>query len=51
MMTVVATKRYRSRRARQAFHSAVIFGNGLEHDAPPEISVDLDVPFVPPRVG
>ena len=36
---------------RQAFRSAVILGHGLEDDAPEEIPVDLDVPFLPAGVG
>ena len=33
--------------AGQAFRAAVIFGHGLQDDAPPEIPVNLDVPFLP----
>ena len=29
----------------------MIFGDGLERDAPPKIPVDLNVPFVPPGIG
>jgi hypothetical protein len=29
----------------------VIFRYGLEHNAPPEIAVDLNVPFIPARIG
>src|SRR5207247_9216334 len=35
----------------QTFSAAMIFGDGLECYAPPEIAVDLHVPFVPPAVG
>ena len=35
----------------QAFRSAVIFGHGLEDDAPEEIPVDLDVPLFPTGIG
>src|SRR5947209_9890511 len=34
----------------EAFRTAVIFSDRLQNDAPPEISVDLDVPFVPAGV-
>ena len=36
---------------RKAFRAAVIFGHGLQRDAPPKVSVNLDVPFVPAGVG
>src|SRR5437764_599010 len=35
----------------EAFRAAVIFGDGLESDAPPKVSVDLDVPLIPAGVG
>src|SRR3954470_20652021 len=35
----------------EALRAAVIFGHGLEGNAPPEVTVNLDVPFVPARVG
>ena len=35
---------------RQAFWPAVILGHGLEDDAPEEIPIDLDVPFLPAGV-
>src|SRR5947207_15506239 len=31
----------------QSFRAGVIFGHSLQDNAPPKISVDLDVPFVP----
>src|SRR4030095_6832950 len=34
-------------RARQSFCSAVVLGHRLQQNAPPKISVNLDVPFVP----
>ena len=37
--------------ARQTLSSAVIFRDGLQHDAPPKISIDLNVPLVPTSVG
>src|SRR6202022_766984 len=37
--------------ARQTSAAAVIFRDGLQFDAPPEIPVDLKVPLVPARVG
>ena len=37
--------------AGQAFGVAMILGHGLEDDAPPKISVDLNVPFVPTGIG
>src|SRR3954463_5211321 len=37
--------------AGQAFRSAVVFGHGLERDTPPEVSVNLDVPFVPAGIA
>ena len=36
---------------RQAFPVTVIFSNRLQRDAPPEISVNLNVPFIPPAIG
>src|SRR5204862_1226664 len=32
-------------------HRAVIFGDSLKRDAPPEIAVNLNVPVVPAAVG
>ena len=29
----------------------MVFGDGLQHDAPPEIAIDLDVPFVPTGIA
>src|SRR5207244_11963049 len=37
--------------ARQTFPAAVVFGDGLKCDAPPEIPIDLNVPLVPPAIG
>src|ERR1017187_3577827 len=37
--------------ARQAFSVAVIFGDGLQLNAPPKVSVNLKVPLVPPTNG
>jgi hypothetical protein len=37
--------------AGQAFPGTVIFGNGLKSDTPPEISVNLNVPLIPSRIG
>src|SRR6266480_1909575 len=37
--------------ARQTFPAAVVFGNGLKRYAPPKISIDLNVPLVPPAIG
>ena len=37
--------------AGEAFRAAVILGHGLQDNAPPEIPVDLDVPFVPTGIG
>src|ERR1051326_2017516 len=37
-------------RARESFRAAVIFRHRLQDDAPPKVSVDLDVPFVPTSV-
>src|ERR1041384_8845671 len=34
-------------RARETFRAAVIFRHRLQDDAPPKVSVNLDVPFVP----
>ena len=31
----------------QAFSVAVIFGDGPQNDAPPEVSLNLNVPFLP----
>ncbi len=39
------------RDAGQAFRPAVIFRHRLQHDAPPEISVNLNVPFIPAGIG
>src|SRR6266850_908437 len=36
---------------RKTLRASVIFRHGLEHDAPPEIAVDLNVPFIPARIG
>ncbi len=35
----------------QTFPAAVVFGDGLKRYAPPEISVDLNVPLVPSAIG
>src|SRR4029077_5126382 len=35
----------------QTFSCAVIFGDGLKRDAPPEIAVNLNVPVIPAAVG
>src|SRR5437879_1253943 len=37
--------------AGQTFPAAVVFGDGLKCYAPPEISIDLNVPLVPPAIG
>src|SRR5437660_10545861 len=37
--------------AGEAFRAAVILGHSLQDNAPPEIPVDLDVPFVPTGIG
>ncbi len=37
--------------ARQAFRAAVIFGHRLQGNAPPKISVNLNVPFIPAGIG
>src|SRR6266571_3651221 len=37
--------------AGQTFPAAVVFGDGLKRYAPPKISVDLNVPLVPPAIG
>src|SRR5207253_11171861 len=37
--------------ARQTFPAAMVFGYGLKRYAPPEISIDLNVPLVPPAIG
>ena len=34
----------------EAFRTAVIFGHSLEHKTPPEISINLNVPFIPAAV-
>src|SRR2546423_14030099 len=38
-------------RAGQPLRAAVIFSDRLENDAPPKISVNLDVPFVPTGIN
>ena len=35
------------RGAGEAFRAAVILRDGAQDNAPPEVAVDLDVPFVP----
>src|SRR5450755_1357622 len=37
--------------ARQTFQAAVIFGHRLQRNAPPKISVNLNVPFIPAGIG
>src|ERR1051325_5941348 len=37
--------------AREAISTSVIFGHGLQHNTPPEVPVDLNVPIVPARIG
>src|SRR5207302_6553653 len=37
--------------AREAFRAAVILGHGLQRDAPPKISVNLNVPLIPAGIG
>src|SRR6266436_3571307 len=37
--------------AGQTFPAAMVFGDGLKCYAPPEISIDLNVPLVPPAIG
>src|SRR5205807_5624393 len=37
--------------AGEAFRAAVIFGHGLESNAPPKVAIDLDVPLIPAGVG
>ena len=37
--------------AGEAFRAAVIFGHGLQRDAPPKISVNLNVPLIPTGIG
>src|SRR6266699_6299564 len=37
--------------AGQTFAATVVFGDGLKRYAPPKISIDLNVPFVPPAIG
>src|SRR6266496_4608045 len=36
---------------RQALSTTVIFSDCLQRDAPPEISVNLNVPFIPSAIG
>src|SRR4029450_10984331 len=36
---------------RQAFLGTVIFSDRLQRDAPPQIPVDLNVPFIPSAIG
>src|SRR4051812_18853430 len=36
--------------AGQTLWTSVVFGHGLQDNAPPEIAVDLDVPFIPARI-
>src|SRR5436190_19389815 len=36
---------------RQTFRAAVIFGHRLERNAPPKISVNLNIPFIPAGIG
>src|SRR6266851_5916888 len=36
--------------AGETFRSTVVFGHSLEDDAPPKVSIDLNVPFIPAAV-